>query len=443
MSGDAPSGAAPRGPRSRRPRGGAAFATVEAAVAFLRAGRMIVLVDDGHPEDDGALAMAAAAVTPEAINFMARHARGLVVTPLTGERLDALRIPPMPADSPGAEAFHTSVDARERTTTGISAYDRAATIQVLVDPSAKPDDLTSPGHTFPLRVRDGGVLSRAARPEATVDLSRLAGRTPGGVLCDVMNDDGTLARLPALRRLAARHRLPILTVKDLIEYRMHRERVVSRTGEAWMPAAAGRFRAVLYRSELDGTHHVALVMGEVADGRPTLVRLHSECLTGDVLGSLRCDCGGQLQAAMAHIAREGRGAILYIRQEGRGIGLANKLRAYELQDQGLDTVEANVRLGFEPDQRDYGVGAQMLVDLGVRALRLMTNNPQKIVGLEGYGLRVVDRVPMETAPTSDNMAYLQTKRDKLGHLIHVPAAARARRALAGAAGPLPRRARRA
>ncbi len=404
----------------RRPRG-AGFATVDTAVAALRAGRMVLLVDDGDPGDDGALAMAAAAVTPHAINFMARHGRGLVVTPLTGDRLDALRIPPMAADSPGAEAFHTSVDARERTTTGISAYDRAATIRVLVDPSSKPEDLTSPGHTLPLRVRDGGVLSRAARPEAIVDLARLAGLAPAGVLCDVMHPDGALARLPALRRLVARHRLPLLTVKDLIGYRMRREVVVSRTAEAWVPTQVGRFRAVLYRSELDGKHHVALTMGNVGDGRPTLVRLHSECLTGDALGSLRCDCGGQLQGAMAYIAREGRGAVLYIRQEGRGIGLANKLRAYELQDAGLDTVEANVRLGFEPDQRDYGVGAQMLVDLGVRALRLMTNNPLKIVGLEGYGLRVLERVPMETSPTSENVGYLQTKRDKLGHLIHVPA----------------------
>jgi 3,4-dihydroxy 2-butanone 4-phosphate synthase/GTP cyclohydrolase II len=418
----------------RRPRPAAGFATVETAVAALGAGRMILLVDDGHDEDDGALAMAASKVTPAAINFMARHGRGLVMTPLTGDRLDALRIPPMPADSPGAEAFHTSVDARERTTTGISAYDRAATIQVLVDPSAKPGDVTSPGHTFPLRVRQGGVLGRAARPEAIVDLARLAGLAPAGVLCDVMTADGTLARLPLLRRLAARHHLPVLTVKDLIGYRMRREVVVSRTAEAWVPTRVGRFRAVLYRSELDGKHHVVLTMGDVANERPTLVRLHSECLTGDALGSLRCDCGGQLQGAMAHIAREGRGAILYIRQEGRGIGLANKLRAYELQDQGLDTVEANVRLGFEPDPRDYGVGAQMLVDLGVRALRLMTNNPQKIVGLEGYGLRVVERVPMETSPTTENVAYLQTKRDKLGHLIDVPARP-GRRAVARPAAP--------
>ncbi len=409
-----------RSPVPRRSVPPARFASVEAALAALDAGRMILLVDDGDPEDAGALALAAAKVTPEAINFMARHGRGLVVTPITGERLDALRVPPMPGDSPGAEAFHISVDARDHTTTGISAYDRAATIRVLVDPAAKPEGLTSPGHTFPLRVREGGVLSRAARPEAIVDLARLAGLPPAGILCDVMNADGTLARLPALRRLAARHGLPVLTVKDLIGYRMRREVVVRRTAEAWLPTRAGRSRAVLYRSELDGKHHVALLTGDVANGRPTLVRLHSECLTGDVLGSLRCDCGGQLQGAMARIAREGRGAILYIRQEGRGIGLANKLRAYELQDQGLDTVEANVRLGFEPDQRDYGLGAQMLVDLGVRSLRLMTNNPQKIVGLEGYGLRVVERVPMETPPTSENVAYLQTKREKLGHLIAVP-----------------------
>ena len=414
--------------RARRQPGAATgFATVEAALGAVRAGRMVLLVDDGDPADDGALAMAAAKVTPEAVNFMARHGRGLVVTPLTGARLDALRIPPMPADSPGAEAFHISVDARDRTTTGISAYDRAVTTQVLVDPAAKPEDLTSPGHTFPLRVRDGGILTRAARPEAIVDLARLAGLPPAGVLCDVMNADGTMARLPALRRLASRHHLPILTVKDLIGYRMRREVVVRRTAEAWVPTRAGRFRALLYRSELDDKHHLALVMGDVADGKPTLVRVHSECLTGDVLGSLRCDCGGQLQGAMARIGREGRGAILYIRQEGRGIGLANKLRAYELQDQGLDTVEANVRLGFDPDQRDYGVGSQMLVDLGVRSLRLMTNNPQKIVGLEGYGLRVVERVPIETSPTSENVAYLKTKREKLGHLLGVPV--RRRRAM--------------
>jgi 3,4-dihydroxy 2-butanone 4-phosphate synthase/GTP cyclohydrolase II len=408
---------------------------VEAGLEALREARLILLLDDGDPEDTGALAMAAAKVTPEAINFMARYGRGLVVTPMTGERLDALRIPPMPADSPGAEAFHISVDARERTTTGISAYDRAETIRVLVDPSAKPEDLTSPGHTFPLRVREGGVLGRAARPEAIADLARLAELPPAGVLCDVMEADGALARLPALRRLAARHRLPLLTVTDLIQYRMRREVVVSRASEAWLPTQFGRFRTLVYRSELDGKHHVALVMGDVANGQPTLVRLHSECLTGDVLGSLRCDCGGQLQGALARIAREGRGAILYIRQEGRGIGLANKLRAYELQDQGLDTVEANVQLGFEPDLRDYGLGAQMLVDLGVRSLRLMTNNPQKIVGLEGYGLRVVERVPMETAPTSENVAYLQAKREKLGHLIPAP---RRRRGAAGGPDRAPR-----
>jgi 3,4-dihydroxy 2-butanone 4-phosphate synthase/GTP cyclohydrolase II len=403
------------------------FAPVEHALDQLRAGRMIILVDDGDPDDSGALAMAAAGITPDAVNFMATHGRGLVVTPLPGDRLDALRIPPMPVESGGGRAFHVSVDAREGTTTGISAADRAATIRVLVDPGTKPEDLTSPGHTFPLRVRDGGVLHRAARPEAIVDLARLAGLPPAGVLCDVLTAGGTLARLPVLRRSALRHRLPLVAVKDVIGYRMRREVVVRRAGEAWLPTRMGRFRAIVYQSELDGKDHVALILGEVADGRPALVRLHSECLTGDVLGSLRCDCGGQLERALARIARERRGALLYIRQEGRGIGLANKLRAYELQDQGLDTVEANVRLGFEPDQRDYGVGAQMLVDLGVRDIRLMTNNPQKIVGLEGYRVRVVERVPLEVSPTSDNAAYLRTKRQKLGHLLKAAPSRRAAR----------------
>jgi len=404
------------------PRTGAGFARIEDAIRAIRAGQMVIVVDDEDRENEGDLTMAAEKITPAAINFMATHGRGLICLPIVSERLDELKIPAMVNEntSPFETAFSVSVEARRNVSTGISAFDRAATIKAILDPTTHPDDLTRPGHTFPLRARDGGVLARAGQTEAAVDLARLAGLYPAGVICEIMSPDGTMARVPYLLRFARRHRLPLITIKDLIDYRMRREKLVSREAVTTLPTRHGVFRAYLYHSRVDSKHHLALVCGEAATAEPVLVRVHSECLTGDALGSLRCDCGGQLDRALAAIAAEGRGVLLYIRQEGRGIGLANKIRAYELQDQGFDTVEANEKLGFKPDLRDYGVGAQILADLGIVNLRLMTNNPRKIVGLEGYGLRVVERVPLLIQPVATNRDYLTTKRKKLGHLIAAP-----------------------
>jgi 3,4-dihydroxy 2-butanone 4-phosphate synthase/GTP cyclohydrolase II len=407
------------------------FASIEDAIRDIQQGEIVIVVDDEDRENEGDLTIAAEKVTPEIINFMATHGRGLICLPIIGARLDQLQIPAMVTENTSLfdTAFAVSVEAKYNVSTGISARDRATTVKAILDPDTRPEDLARPGHMFPLRAREGGVLTRAGQTEAAVDLARLAGLYPAGVICEIMNADGTMARVPQLARFARRHGLRMITIKDLIDYRMKREKFVSRIATTTLPTRHGAFRAVLYHSQVDQKHHLALVRGDIRPDRPVLVRVHSECLTGDALGSLRCDCGAQLDRAMARIAEEGTGVLLYIRQEGRGIGLANKLRAYELQDQGLDTVEANERLGFKPDLRDYGVGAQILVDLGVSQLRLMTNNPRKIVGLEGYGLRVVERVPLLTEPTATNQGYLETKREKLGHLIL--SAPRARRRTRG------------
>jgi len=397
------------------------LATVEEAIEEFRAGRFLIIVDDEDRENEGDLVLPAEAVTPDAINFMAKHGRGLICMPLPAERPDArgrpLVLPPDRNASAHGTPFTVSVEARRGVTTGISAYDRAQTVRVLIDPRTKPDDIVMPGHMFPLRARPGGVLVRAGHTEATIDLCRLAGRYPAGVLCEIMKSDGTMARLPDLKRFARRHGLKILAIKDLIAWRLQREQLVERVSEARLPTRYGEFRVVAYRARYDPDEHVALVMGDVTDGRPVLTRVHSQCVTGDVFGSLRCDCGPQMERALEMIAAEGRGLFLYMRQEGRGIGLHNKIRAYALQDQGLDTVEANHALGFPADRRDYGIGMQILRDLGVRKLRLLTNNPEKRAGLEGYGLEVVERVPIEVHPNPHNAHYLETKRVKLGHLL--------------------------
>ena len=399
------------------------FSSIPEAIEEIREGRIVIVVDDADRENEGDLIMAAEKVTPEAIAFIVRHSSGVVCVPLLGERLDELHIPLMVAANTDHQrtAFTVSVDARRGISTGISAADRATTIRAMTDARTRPEDISRPGHIFPLRYREGGVLKRAGHTEAAVDLARLAGLYPAGVLCETVNDDGTMARLPDLMRFAEIHGLKVISIANLIQYRRKKEVLVSRVAEATIPTGSGEWRSYAYESLVDGRTHVALVMGELGDGRDVLTRVHSECLTGDVFGSLRCDCGRQLERAMAQISEEGRGVVLYVRgHEGRAIGLTHKLRAYRLQDQGRDTVEANLELGFPADPRDYGIGAQILVHLGVRTMRLLTNNPAKRAGLEGYGLSIAERVPLETEPTSHNIDYLQTKREKLGHLLNIP-----------------------
>jgi len=395
------------------------LATIEEAIADIRAGKMVIVMDDEDRENEGDLTMAAQMVTPEAINFMTKYGRGLICVPVIGRRLDELHIPMMVVDNTSRfeTAFAVSVEAKGRTTTGISAQDRSVTIQTLLDPSARPSDFVSPGHTFPLRARDGGVLVRAGQTEAAVDLARLAGLYPAGVICEVLADDGTMMRRAQLEIFGAEHHLKQITVKDLIAYRMRHEKLVLRIASFDMPTRFGTFKGYGYESDVDGACHVALVMGEIGDGKDILIRVHSECLTGDALGSRRCDCAAQRDAALDIISKTGRGVFLYLHQEGRGIGLANKLRAYELQDQGADTAEANERLGLPVDKRDYGIGSQILYDLGVREMKIITNNPRKIVGLEGYGLKMVGRVPLIAPRDEHNTRYLDAKRDKLGHIL--------------------------
>jgi 3,4-dihydroxy 2-butanone 4-phosphate synthase/GTP cyclohydrolase II len=398
----------------------AGFATVEEAIDDIRHGKFVVVVDAADRENEGDLTIAAQFATPEAINFMATHGRGLICLCLTEQRCDELRLRPMSDrnETPFGTAFTVSIEARDGISTGISAQDRSRTIQVAIDPSKGAGDLVQPGHVFPLRARGGGVLRRAGQTEAAVDLARLAGLNPAGVVCEVMNDDGTMARVPDLIPYCERHGVKLITVADLIEYRRRHEKLVERTTSVRLPTAYGEFQAVAFREKLTGKDHLALVKGDVDGARDVLVRVHSECLTGDVFHSLRCDCGEQLENALQQLAREDRGVLLYMAQEGRGIGLLNKLKAYELQEQGLDTVEANLELGFAADAREWGIGNQILADLGLTTIRILTNNPKKISGLEGYGLTVVEQVPIEVPPNAENRRYLAAKRDKLGHRLH-------------------------
>ena len=397
-----------------------AFATIEEAIEDVRQGKFVVVVDAADRENEGDLTIAAQFATPEAVNFMTKEGRGLICLCLTEERCDGLGLRQMTErnETPFGTAFTISIEAREGITTGISAPDRSRTIQVAIDPSSGPEDLVQPGHVFPLRARDGGVLLRAGQTEAAVDLARLAGLIPAGVVCEVMNEDGTMARVPDLIPYCERHGLKLITVSDLIEYRRQHEQLVERVTTVRLPTEYGEFTAAAFRERLTGKHHVALVKGEVAGEQNVLVRVHSECLTGDVFHSLRCDCGEQLDQALRRIAFEERGVLLYMAQEGRGIGLLNKLRSYELQENGLDTVDANIELGFAPDMRDYGIGNQILADLGLSTIRILTNNPKKIIGIEGFGITVVEQIPIETAPTPENLRYLAAKRDKLGHKLH-------------------------
>ncbi len=390
-------------------------------IADVKAGRFIIIVDDENRENEGDLAVAAEKITPDAINFMASHARGLICLPIIGKRLDELRIPPMVHENTSkfTTAFAVSIEAKNRTTSGISTFDRAATVKVVLDPKTRTDDIARPGHMFPLRAREGGVLVRAGHTEAIVDLARMAGLYPAGVICEILNQDGTMARLPQLENIAEKFGIKIASIADLITYRRKNERLVQRVAEAKFPTKYGDFTIIAYKSTVDPDEHIALVKGDITNGKSVLVRVHSECVTGDVFSSLRCDCGEQVHMAMRMITDEGRGVFLYMRQEGRGIGIHNKLKAYELQDQGLDTVEANIALGFEPDLRDYGIGAQILADLGLHEIRLMTNNPRKIIGLESYGLKVVESVRLLVKPTEYNKNYLKTKQEKLGHLLAI------------------------
>jgi 3,4-dihydroxy 2-butanone 4-phosphate synthase/GTP cyclohydrolase II len=398
-----------------------ALATIKEAIEDIKTGRFIIIVDDEGRENEGDLAIAAERVDPDAINFMAKYGRGLICMPIIGKRLDELNIPLMVGENTSKHntAFTISIEAKKKVSTGISAYDRAATVKAVLDSATRPEDIARPGHTFPLRAREGGVLVRAGHTEAIVDLARLAGLYPAGVICEVMNEDGTMARLPQLEKVAKEYKLKIVSITDLITYRRRHEKLVTKVAQANLPTKYGQFTAIAYKSTIDPDQHVALVKGDLSSDEPVLVRVHSECLTGDVFGSLRCDCGEQIEMALNTIAEEGKGVLLYMRQEGRGIGLHNKIAAYALQDKGLDTVEANETLGFPADLRDYGIGAQILVDLGLKNIKLLTNNPKKVVGLEGYGLHVVETVPLRVDPNPLNLRYLETKQQKLGHILNL------------------------